>query len=125
MLWKHLHELLIIILFFIISESREATGESVPAPVPTPLASTLAPSSLASTPLTPTPLAPTPLAPAPVCMIENGETLNDGETYCPQPSVLGTCKSGQMEYQNHCSPLTCTNVISGPNECDCPICVGK
>ena len=62
---------------------------------------------------------------APVCMIENGETLNDGETYCPQPNVLGTCKAGEVEYQNHCSPLTCANQMRGQNPCDCPVCVGK
>ena len=63
--------------------------------------------------------------PAPVCMIENGETLNDGETYCPQPNVLGTCKEGKVDYQNHCSPLTCANQMRGQNPCDCPVCVGK
>ena len=62
---------------------------------------------------------------APVCMLENGGTLNDGETYCPQPNVLGTCNLGQVEYENHCTPLTCANQMRGQNACDCPVCVGK
>ena len=62
--------------------------------------------------------------PAPVCELENGVTLKNGESHCPEPNVTAYCNAGQVEFSYHCPPLNCVDFIRGETDCDCPMCVG-
>jgi hypothetical protein len=64
-------------------------------------------------------------APAPTseCELQNGVTLQDGESHCPAPNVTAFCNAGVVEISHHCPPLNCENVIRGESDCDCPMCV--
>jgi hypothetical protein len=68
---------------------------------------------------------PAGTAPAPTseCELQNGVTLQDGESHCPAPNVTAYCNAGVVEISHHCPPLNCENVIRGESDCDCPMCV--
>lgn len=59
-------------------------------------------------------------------LFHNNEILNEGESYCPAPDVIGICSSsGEIIYSHHCEPVTCENPVLGRvGTCDCPICPG-